>query len=282
MRFKTTKRVIKLEVWWSDSKCVKVTTKIVLASILLEFIPNFANVVMDWGIWPEYTLCMNKEHQDNEQTLHKTVTWLFWDAIAILYVIQVICVIIWDYRSFRLVQKWVDAQDKYLVHNLSADELHLKNEPHMKSTIINALALFFLCINGAITSSLIDTLTIDDVSLFYQTSHLIFLPLVLVWNHEVTQRTNSEHEKELRRRRVYDEAKTRRAEIEAKRVQRAQEHTFEMERMERYKVSALKGEYGMYGADDSDDQEDKASLEFHDICGFQNIELKNPDHFLWI
>ena len=122
-----------------------------LATILLEFIPNFANAVMDWGIWPEYTLCMNKEHQDNAQTLHKTVTWLFWDAIAILYVIQVICVIIWDYRSFRLVQKWVDAQDKYLVHNLSAD-----------------------------------------------------------------------------------------------------------------------------------DQEDKASLEFHDICGFQNIELKNPDHFLWI
>ena len=30
----------------------------------------------------------------------------------------------------------------------------------------------------------------------------------------------------------------------------------------------------MYGGDDSEDQEDKASLEFHDICGFQNIELK--------
>ena len=49
----------------------------------------------------------------------------------------------------------------------------------MKSTVINALALFFLCINGAITSSLIDTLTIDDVSLFYQASNLIFLPLIL-------------------------------------------------------------------------------------------------------
>ena len=231
---------------------------------------------LDWEMWPEYTLCMNKERPEN---LHDTVNWEFWDAIVVFYVVSIICVIIWDFTSFRLVKKWLDTQDRYLLHNLSTDELHLKNEPQMKSTIINALVLFFYGIYAAIP---FDALTFDDVFLIYQTGTIIFLPLILVWNHDVTKRIDSEHERESRRRLVYDEARARRAEIKAKQIRRTQEQTFQMECSERYQAQALKGQFGMYGGDDSNLQDDRLSLEFYDN-GFQNmLEFKSPDHFLWI
>ena len=238
---------------------------------------------MDWEYLPEYTLCMKKEHPGNEHDPHDTVSWLVWDAIVIFFIILIIFVIKWDISSYQLVKRWVDAQDRYLLHNLSAEELHLKNEPQLKSTIINALVLCFYGIYSAIQASLIDVLTFDDVSLIYQTSTIIFLPLILFWNHEVAQQTNGEHERENRRRLVYDEARDRRAEIAAKRVQRTQQQTFEMERIEKYRVQALKGEFGMYGGDGSElqDQDDRASIDYYGN-EFQNVQLNNLDHYLWI
>ena len=179
------------------------------------------------------------------------------------------------------MKRWVDAQDRYILHDLNADELHLKNEPQMKSTIINALMLCFHGIYAAIPSRLFEALTFNDVSLIYQTSTIIFLPMILVWNHEAIRQTNGEQEKENRRRLVYDEARARKAKIEAKRRKRTEEHTFVD--IERYQVKVLKGEFGMYGGVDFDLQDDRtrAPLEFHDN-GFHNIELKSPDHYLWI
>ena len=141
----------------------------------------------------------------------------------------------------------------------------------MKSTIINSLVLCFQGIYAAIPASFYDTLAFDDLSIIYQTSTIIFLPLIVFWDHKITQQTNSEYERENRRRLVYDEARDRRAEIETKRVQRTQEQTYELERIERYRVQALKGEFGMYGGDDSDS-------EIRDVNdkGFHNIELKSP------
>ena len=282
-RFKTTKCVINMNVWWSDNKCVKVTTRIVLSTILIELIMNFSNILMDGEYMPEYTLCMSKQYPRDEQDPHHTVAWVFWDAIVIFFAILIICVIIWDLRSYQLVKGWVDAQDRYILHDLNADELHLKNEPQMKSTIINALMLCFHGIYAAIPSRLFEALTFNDVSLIYQTSTIIFLPMILVWNHEAIQQTNGEHEKENRRRLVYDEARARKEEIEAKRLKRTEEQTFERENIERYQVKALKGEFGMYGGVDSvlQDERTRAPLEFHDN-GFHNIELKSPDHYLWI
>ena len=223
-----------MDVWWTDETSIKVTTNIVLLVVLIEFILNFANVLFDWKMWPEYSLCMKNKHPES-------VTWAFWDAIVIIYIVLIICVIIWDFTSYRMVRKWADSQDPSLSIHLSTKERHLKNEPQMKSTIINALVLFFYGIYAAIP---FETLTFDAVFLIYQSGTIIFLPLILIWNHEITKankRTDSEHERELRRHLEYEEARERRAKIEAKRAQRKEELTIEMEHFESVRVQALKG-----------------------------------------
>ena len=67
----------------------------------------------------------------------------------------------------------------------------------------------------------------------------------------------------------YEEARERRAKIEARREQL----TVEMKSFESIRDQALRGEFGMYGgANGGDDEED----------GFEVVELKTLDHTVWM
>ena len=94
----------------------------------------------------------------------------------------------------------------------------------LKATIINALNLCSIGLNAAIAH--LEAMTFDVVLIIYQMCTIIFLPLILVWNHEITKankRTDYEHERELRRHLEYEEARERRAKIEARREQRTEQ-----------------------------------------------------------
>ena len=89
---------------------------------------------------------MKDKHPESLQS----VTWEYWDAIVLIYIVLTICIVIWDVRSYQMVKKWVDSQDPSRSVHLSAEERHLKNEPQLKSTIINALNLCSIGLNAAI------------------------------------------------------------------------------------------------------------------------------------
>ena len=144
----------------------------------------------------------------------------------------------------------MDSQDPSRSVHLSAEERHLKNEPQLKSTIINALNLCSIGLNAAIIH--LEAMRFDVVLLIYQmcTINHHFLTIDLLWNHEITKankRTDYENERELRRHLEYEEARERRAKIEARREQRTeqtQEIAVEMKALDSVRDQALKGEFG--------------------------------------
>ena len=122
----------------------------------------------------------------------------------------------------------------------------------------------------------LEAMRIDIVLLIYQmcTINHHFLTIDLLWNHEITKankRTDYENERELRRHPEYEEARERRAKIEARREQRTeqtQEIAVEMKTCDSVRDQALKGEFGMYGGIEEE--------------RFTVVELKTIDHSIWM